>query len=56
MKHRLKANAMTEFSGIVTGCKEKTEQITDVTKDLISYIEKINMTAEQKRAAISTEE
>ena len=50
------ANAMTEFSGIVTGCKEKTEQITDVTKDLISYIEKINMTAEQKRAAISTEE
>lgn len=50
------ANAMTEFSGIVTGCKEKTEQITDVTKDLISYIEKINMTAEQKRAAISAEE
>lgn len=50
------SNAMTEFSGIVTGCKEKTEQITDVTKDLISYIEKINMTAEQKRAAISTEE
>ncbi len=50
------SNAMTEFSGIVTGCKEKTEQITDVTKDLISYIEKINMTAEQKRAAIGTEE
>ena len=50
------SNAMTEFSGIVTGCNEKTTQITDVTKDLISYIEKINMTAEQKRAAISTEE
>ena len=50
------SNAMTEFSGIVTGCKEKTTQITDVTKDLISYIEKINMTAEQKRVAISAEE
>ncbi len=50
------SNAMTEFSGIVTGCKEKTTQITDVTKDLIGYIEKINMTAEQKRVAISAEE
>ena len=50
------SNAMTEFSGIVTGCNEKTTQITDVTKDLISYIEKINMTAEQKRVAISAEE
>lgn len=47
------ANAMDEFAGIVSGCKEKTEQITDLTKDLIGYIEKISTTAVQKTTAIS---
>lgn len=46
------SGAMSEFAGIVSGCKDKTEQITDLTKDLIGYIEKINVTAEQRRTAI----
>lgn len=47
------SSAMNEFADIVSGCKDKTEQITDLTKDLIGYIEKINVTAEQRRSVIS---
>lgn len=44
------ANAMLEFRGIVSDCKKATDQITSVTRDLVDNIEKINSTAEQRKA------
>lgn len=38
-------NAMNEFEQIVKNCKETTEQITSVAKDLIDNIEKVNSKA-----------
>ncbi|WMC93044.1 methyl-accepting chemotaxis protein [Kineothrix sp. MB12-C1] len=45
-------DAMLEFEGLVSDCKQATEQITSVTKDLIENVEKIGMTAERRRAML----
>lgn len=42
--------AMLEFESIVGDCKQATDQITLVTQELVGNIEKINMTAEQRKA------
>lgn len=43
-------NAMLEFEGLVTDCKQATNKITSVTHDLVENIEKIGMTAERRKA------
>ena len=39
--------AMNEVSQMVENCKEYTEQITDVTKELVGNIGKINTVSEK---------
>lgn len=47
------ADAMLEFEGLVSNCKQATEQITSVTKDLVGDIEKLNLTAERRKALLA---
>lgn len=46
------ASAMLEFEGVVSDCKQATDQIAVVTQDLVGNIEKMSMKAEQRKTLL----
>lgn len=48
------ADAMLEFEGLVSDCKQSTDQIASVTQSLVENVEKIGMSAERRKAMLES--
>ena len=44
---------MNEFEQLVDNCKASTDQITEVTKELIGHISKVSMVSEKGKSILA---